>query len=127
MNRYNAATGRYIHMPEPEESRAGSTASVQPPAAAEPPTTPARRTEGAPRRSAPAAGPRRNAPAAGPGRSESPLAGLNRLLGGLGGGVSRRMGSLETEDLLLLAVIYLMYRESGDNQLLIVLAALLFS
>lgn len=37
------------------------------------------------------------------------------------------MGSLETEDLLLLAVIYLMYRESGDNQLLIVLAALLFS
>lgn len=118
MNRYNAATGRYIHMPEPEESRAGSTASVQPPAAAEPPTTPARRTEGAPRRSAPAAG---------PGRLESPLAGLNRLLGGLGGGVSRRMGSLETEDLLLLAVIYLMYRESGDNQLLIVLAALLFS
>ena len=23
MNRYNAATGRYIHMPEPEESRNG--------------------------------------------------------------------------------------------------------
>ena len=48
-----------------------------------------------------------------------------RLLSGFGGGLSRRLGSLETEDLLLLAVVYLMYRESGDRQLLIVLAALL--
>lgn len=45
---------------------------------------------------------------------------LNRLLGKLGS------LSLETEDLLLLAVLYLMYRESGDKELLIMMGALLF-
>ena len=39
--------------------------------------------------------------------------------------MNRRLASLETEDLLLCAVIYLMYRESGDGQLLLVLAAML--
>ncbi len=51
---------------------------------------------------------------------------LESLLSGLGGGLSSRLGNLETEDLLLLAIVYLMYRESGDKQLLVVLAALLF-
>ena len=32
----------------------------------------------------------------------------------------------ETEDLLLMLVLYLMYRESGDSELLIILAAMLF-
>ena len=43
--------------------------------------------------------------------------GLGRLLPGLSEG-------LETEDLLLLLVLYLMYRESGDQELLIIMGAL---
>ena len=34
-------------------------------------------------------------------------------------------GGLETEDLLLMLILYLMYRESGDKELLIVLGAML--
>ena len=47
---------------------------------------------------------------------------LERLLSGFGGALSGRLGSLNTEDLLLLAIVYL---ENGDKQLLVVLAALL--
>jgi len=54
----------------------------------------------------------------------SPLLGLSGELGKIFG----KLGSLylETEDLLLLAVLYLMYRESGDKELLIMMGALLF-
>ncbi len=49
---------------------------------------------------------------------------------GMGGELGRlfsRLGkiSLETEDILLLAVLYLMYRESGDEELLIMMGALI--
>lgn len=52
-------------------------------------------------------------------------------LSGLSGELSKLFGkpgsfSLETEDLLLIAVLYLMYRESGDKELLIMIGALLF-
>ena len=40
-----------------------------------------------------------------------------RLLPGLREG-------LETEDLLLLLILYLMYRESGDSELLIIMGAM---
>ncbi len=54
----------------------------------------------------------------------SPRLGLSGELGKLFG----KLGSLslETEDLLLMAVLYLMYRESGDRELLIMMGALLF-
>ncbi len=54
----------------------------------------------------------------------SPKTGLSGELGKLFG----KLGSLslETEDLLLIAVLYLMYRESGDKELLIMIGALLF-
>ncbi|MBE7017949.1 MAG: hypothetical protein E7420_07355 [Ruminococcaceae bacterium] len=54
----------------------------------------------------------------------SPGFGLSGELGKLFG----KLGSLslETEDLLLMAVLYLMYRESGDKELLIMIGALLF-
>lgn len=54
----------------------------------------------------------------------SPLSGLSGELGKIFG----KLGSfsLETEDLLLIAVLYLMYRESGDKELLIMIGALLF-
>ena len=50
---------------------------------------------------------------------------------GLSGELGRLFGKpgsfrLETEDLLLIAVLYLMYRESGDRELLIMMGALLF-
>ena len=50
---------------------------------------------------------------------------------GLSGELGRLFGKagplkLETEDLLLIAVLYLMYRESGDKELLIMMGALLF-
>lgn len=34
------------------------------------------------------------------------------------------MGELETEDLLLLLILYLMYRESGDQELLIIMGGM---
>ena len=44
---------------------------------------------------------------------------LRRLLPGIG-------AELETEDLLLLLILYLLYRESGDKDWLMTLGAMLF-
>jgi hypothetical protein len=44
---------------------------------------------------------------------------LRRLL-------SNSFGDLETEDLLLLLILYLLYRESGDQDWLMTLGAMLF-
>ena len=63
--------------------------------------------------------PERRPPPPPPGyRPPSPLPGLDlrRLLPGI--------GDLETEDLLLLLILYLMYRESGDQELLIIMGAM---
>lgn len=38
--------------------------------------------------------------------------------------LSRSLASLETEDLLLILILYLMYRESGDKELLIIMGAM---
>ena len=37
----------------------------------------------------------------------------------------RITGELETEDLILLAILYLLYRESGDTEMLFILGAML--
>ena len=39
--------------------------------------------------------------------------------------LGRLTGELETEDLLLLAILYLLYRESGDVEMLFILGAVL--
>lgn len=55
-----------------------------------------------------------------PPRGGSPLAALeslNRLL-------PDKIGELETEDIILLLILYLMYRESGDSDLLIIMGAM---
>ena len=54
-----------------------------------------------------------------PGSAPGPLPGLDlkRLLPG-------SFGDLETEDLLLLLILYLMYRESGDRELLVIMGAM---
>ena len=60
---------------------------------------------------------RRQAPAPQGHGSGFPLQ-IQRLLSGV--------GELETEDLLLLLILYLLYRESGDQDWLVTLGAMLF-
>ena len=38
--------------------------------------------------------------------------------------ISRNLSELETEDLLLILILYLMYRESGDKELLLIMCAM---
>ena len=59
-----------------------------------------------------------NAGGAFPGQAGLPSQ-LRRLL-------SNSFGELETEDLLLLLILYLLYRESGDQDWLMTLGAMLF-
>ena len=59
-----------------------------------------------------------------PGRGGNPLSELlprqlQRMLSG-------SLRDLETEDLLLLLILYLLYRESGDPEWLLTLAAMIF-
>lgn len=112
-NRYDGNTGRYVRMPEPE--RPEPSALRRPPPAQRPREEPRRNEAGPPpaRRDGPYA-PRRNS-----GDLGGLLQGVTDTLGGL------FRGGLETEDLLLMLILYLMYRESGDKELLIVLGAML--
>lgn len=38
--------------------------------------------------------------------------------------ISKKLGELETEDILLILILYLMYRESGDTELLVIMGAM---
>ena len=46
------------------------------------------------------------------------------ISGGLGQLISGSLAGLETEDIILLLILYLMYRESGDSELLIMMGAM---
>ena len=59
-------------------------------------------------------------------RPPGPPPGLSGELGRLLGRLAPKTKTLETEDLLLLAVLWLLYRESGDREFLLALAAYLF-
>ena len=63
------------------------------------------------------------APSAGERRPPSPLSGLSGELGRL----LRRLSpmELETEDFLLIFILYLLYRESGDEEFLFAIGGLL--
>ena len=95
IKRYDGNTGRVSYLPE-----AGDDLPLPAPEMPAPPP-PERPTPPPPRR---------------PGR---PLAGLDlgRLLPGPASG-------FEMEDLLLLLILYLLYRESGDEELLFILGAM---
>ena len=54
----------------------------------------------------------------------SPLRLPSFLSGGIGKLLSGSIGELETEDIILLLILYLMYRESGDSELLIMMGAM---
>ncbi len=112
MNLYNGSTGERRHLPEGEEPP--RRPSPLPPPDEMPPQDP---------------GPEGNrehgrTPPRGAGKPPGPL---HDLMGGLGGILARLdPGRLETEDLLVLAILWLLYRESGDRELLIAMGAYLF-
>lgn len=123
-NRYDGNTGRFVRMPEPEVPERSALRRPPPPQP---------RREAPPRREKHP--PRRNESGPPPARRDGPYAprrspGGQDALGGLLQGVTDALGGifrggLETEDLLLMLILYLMYRESGDKELLIVLGAML--
>lgn len=96
--RYQGNSGLMRRVGEPEAPRGAFPPPPPPPGHAAPPPPPPRGAVPPP---------------------PSPLAGL---LGRLPG----RLAALETEDLLLLLILYLLYRESGETEWLVALAALLF-
>lgn len=60
------------------------------------------------------------------GTERKPSAGPG-LFGGLDGILKRfNIGSLETEDLILIGIFYLLYRESKDVEFLLIAGAMLF-
>jgi len=95
--RYDGNSGRARWVPEPGEN----TPRPAPPPV-QPPVQPPR-----------PAPPLRPPPA--------PGGGLAAQLGKL---LPNRLPELETEDLLLLLILYLMYRDSGDSDLLIMMGAM---
>ncbi len=128
-NRYQGNTGRFVRLPEPFEGggqRAerrrmpGQTLSGGHSRRAEGRSAPPAGGPGTPGRAASAEGGRAHARAAGTGRPFGEAAGRfrRRALGQAFKPEHRRICSSS-------AVVYLMYRENGDKQLLVVLAALL--
>lgn len=118
MNRYEGNTGRFIRMPDPEPDLRPRRSPPPPPRPAQPPgpqPPPPRPTPPTPRPARPPQPPPDRRPPAG---------GLGGILDGILGRLD--IANWETEDLLLMLVLYLMYRESGDSELLIILAAMLF-
>ncbi len=101
-NRYQGNTGRVRReeedrgrsSPPPNRGREGPSQQAPP---SDPP--------GQPHRGAPAA------------RQKGLFEQLGKLLPGL-------QEPLETEDIILLMILYLMYRESGDSELLIIMGAM---
>ena len=118
MNRYEGNTGRFIRMPEPEPELRARRSPPPPPRPAQPPGP-----QPPPPRPAPPT-PRPARPPQPPPDRRPPAGGLGGILDGILGRLD--IANWETEDLLLMLVLYLMYRESGDSELLIILAAMLF-
>ena len=68
--------------------------------------------------------PRRQPPPVRPKPSEPAPGGLLNGLGDIGRLLPDKIGELETDDIILLLILYLMYRESGDSELLIIMGAM---
>jgi len=49
------------------------------------------------------------------------------VFGGLGSMLDRAARRLDTEDIILMLMLYLLYRESGDDEWLLMIGALLFT
>ena len=105
INRYQGNSGRLTHYPEPERPRRPAPQKPAPSAPQRPAASPPQRSQ----------------------RTQPPPSVPTGLWGGLES-LSRvrpeRIGELETEDIILLLILYLMYRESGDSDLLIIMGAM---
>ena len=104
-NHYQGNTGVVRRVPEPSD-RARIPSQEAPPAKLSAPPRPV------------------SAPPPVSRRPPSPLSGLSGELGRLLSRLSPM--KLETDDLLLILILYLMYRESHDEELLYILAAMFF-
>lgn len=98
INRYQGNSGRVERFPESVEERRAPPREQIP---RRPPPPPVR-----PKPSEPAPG------------------GLLNGLGDIGRLLPDKIGELETDDIILLLILYLMYRESGDSELLIIMGAM---
>ena len=99
MTHYNAQSGQRRYRPEAKPPPEKKGSPLPPPEAPPPP----------------------------PPEAKTPPGPLRELGRGLDGILSRLDPSrLETEDLLVLAVLWLLYRESGEKELLFALGAYLF-
>lgn len=111
LNRYHGNSGRVERI---DDGQGAFTAPVMQPPAPAPPADSSAGTHALGAAARPASGGVRQ-------MGEGLSKGLTRLLPG----ALEELRALETEDLLLLAVLYLMYRESGDTELLIIMGAML--
>ena len=106
INRWQGNSGKVQRLPEREDR--GSHRPQPPP----------QRPEELPPRSRPRpAPPLFSPPARKSGGLLSGLEGLKKLIPG-------KAEELETEDIILLLILYLMYRESGDSELLMIMGAM---
>lgn len=64
------------------------------------------------------------APTVPPPSAPAPPVRFPPFMGGLQKLFMNSLSELETEDLILLLILYLMYRESGDSELLIIMGAM---
>lgn len=99
-NRYQGNTGRVVKVEETPERRPGRVQS-RPAPAPRPAPEPVRR-----------------------GAQNTPAIFGKGIMEQLGKLLPNGIGELETEDIILLLILYLMYRESGDSELLIIMGAM---
>lgn len=128
VKRYEGNSGRVVSVPEPEAPIGGPG-----PAGPGAPSLPGARRPLSGQIPRPGGG---RAPGGGtaPGGGDQPSQGRPGPLPGALGQLplqlrrllSRGLGDLETEDLLLMLILYLLYRESGDRDWLMTLGAMLF-
>ena len=113
INRYQGNSGRVERFPESGEERRAPPREQIPRRQPPPPV----RQRGQRRGLAPRPPVRRMTPGPAPGGVHNGLGDIGRLL-------PDKIGELETDDIILLLILYLMYRESGDSELLIIMGAM---
>ena len=111
MNRWQGNSGRVQRLPERQDK-----GSASPHTRPEPMKHPGP-TNSQPRKTMPTANPPLFSAGKKPGGLLKSLEGLKKLIPG-------KTEELETEDIILLLILYLMYRESGDSELLMIMGAM---
>ena len=125
-NRYQGNTGRVVRVDDrgapvgPPGRAPERTAAPGPGQKQGPGHNPAPGQRGAQGR--PSHPPQTRPAAQGPGRGPTP--GLMEQLSHLGQLIPNNLSQLETEDIILLLILYLMYRESGDSELLMIMGGM---